>query len=787
MKTQASLCGICVPPALRFSASLLWVIFHTIPAGGAAFTDADWISLNPHPPISTGYGTVGAMLADGSGGIYVGESAGSFGGYPFEYQVSHWDGNTWSSLGQGLDGVVFAMAGDGTNLYVAGVLESAGGVPANMIAKWNGTSWSALGSGLNYTVRALAVNGTNLYVGGGFGEAGGAPANFIARWDGTSWHALGAGMNGWVSALLPHGNDLYVGGSFTTAGGIAASNVAKWDGTNWSALGSGMGGGGQFGSSVSALAMVGDNLYAAGYFTMAGGAPANNIAKWNGVDWSALGSGVNDYVDVLTANGNDLYVGGFFSTAGGVPAKNIAKWNGASWSGIPTGYPLYSEGYSLVFSDTNFYVGSGFDVVRWTGSNWAPTSKGLSNDILAMAVNGTNLYVIEEVFPPPGDDDPPPPMQNRILKREGGNWSEISMELDDMALLLAASENRLYVGGFFTSVDGTPASHIAGWDGATWSPLSSGLDAPPELFLMSGTNLYVAGAFSTAGGVPANRIARWDGTAWSALGLGVDDVILGMTASGTDLYIAGNFTTAGGTPAQETAKWDGSTWSSLGAGFAGSGPWGAEVRALAVVGTNLYAGGFFQTAGGVSATNIARWDGNAWHPLGTGIAEPFTSTGGYVLALAAHGNDLYVGGYFTSAGGVPARCIAKWDGNVWSALGSGVDYTIYQLEADNAGHLFIRGDFQFGGTTASPRILQANIGLNLLGGRFANPAYSSLTGFTATFTDAKVGQPYRIQTKPMIAVGDWTDLTNFIYSGPIVISDSPLGTVTNRLYRAVTP
>ena len=40
-------------------------------------------------------------------------------------------------------------------------------------------------------------------------------------------------------------------------------------------------------------------------------------------------------------------------------------------------------------------------------------------------------------------------------------------------------------------------------------------------------------------------------------------------------------------------------------------------------------------------------------------------------ALAVSGTNLYAGGYFTKAGGVPANYIAKWDGSAWSALGSG--------------------------------------------------------------------------------------------------------------------
>ena len=45
-----------------------------------------------------------------------------------------------------------------------------------------------------------------------------------------------------------------------------------------------------------------------------------------------------------------------------------------------------------------------------------------------------------------------------------------------------------------------------------------------------------------------------------------------------------------------------------------------RVNALAVSGTNLYAGGYFTTAGGVPANNIAKWDGSAWSALGSGMA-----------------------------------------------------------------------------------------------------------------------------------------------------------------------
>jgi len=78
-----------------------------------------------------------------------------------------------------------------------------------------------------------------------------------------------------VYALAVSGSDVYAGGGFTTAGSTAASSIAKWNGSNWSALGSGIGG--IF--DVTALAVLGNELYAGGPFTTAGGKVSPYIAR----------------------------------------------------------------------------------------------------------------------------------------------------------------------------------------------------------------------------------------------------------------------------------------------------------------------------------------------------------------------------------------------------------------------------------------------------------------------------------------------------------------------------
>src|SRR5439155_19335249 len=121
--------------------------------------------------------------------------------------------------------------------------------------------------------------------------------------------------------------NLYIGGYFTLVGDVFANYVAKWNGSSWSALGSGMGGGGSHGNGpfVSALAVSGSDLYAGGGVTTAGGSAANNIAKWDGSSWTALGSGMNGFVAALAVSGSDLYAGGDFTTAGGKLSAYIAR------------------------------------------------------------------------------------------------------------------------------------------------------------------------------------------------------------------------------------------------------------------------------------------------------------------------------------------------------------------------------------------------------------------------------------------------------------------------------
>jgi hypothetical protein len=252
----------------------------------------------------------------------------------------------------------------------------------------------------------------------------------------------------------------------------------------------------------------------------------------------------------------------------------------------------------------------------------------------------------------------------------------------------------LYVGGYFTTAGDVTVNHIARWDGERWHALGTGMDRPVHALALDGAgNLLAAGDFTTAGGVAARYVARWDGVDWHPVGGGLDGWVSALVVDEAgNVYAGGTFTTVGGVAVNHIARWDGSRWHPLGSGM--SAGWrDAYVSALAVDGAgNLVAAGRFTTAGGVTVNHIARWDGERWHPLGTGLDA------GDVSALVLDGTGtLYIGGMFTMVGGVTVNNIARWDGERWHSLNGGVSGWVDTLVVDEGGNLLAGGTFATAG------------------------------------------------------------------------------------------
>jgi hypothetical protein len=645
---------------------------------------------------------------------------------------------TWSALGEGTPGVykvnnpgVRALAVVGTDLYAGGNFDKfggSGGTTANNIARYNVSSgWAVLNTGtvgVNDVVYALATDGTNLYVGGAFTVAGdGVSAPYVAKYapPTSTWSALGAGVNNAVMAMAYDGTgaNLYVGGDFTTAGGNAASKIAKYSGSGWSALGSGVNG------AVYALACSGSDLYVGGDFTGAGGIEYNNyIAKYSGSTWSTLNdtehpenTGLNGGVRAIAVfPSNSLYVGGMFTKADSKIIEFVALYTVSTkeWSTLTPGNTgTNGTIYAMTFLGTDIYVGGKFtmaggvlanNIAKFSGATWSALGSGADNTVFALAVDGSDLYVGGNFLTAGGVT------VNRIAKYSGSTWSAMGQDTEKgvggTIRALAMVGTDLYVGGSFSSFGGAvgnglpghAANNIARYDttdntfntlGGTGNTGPYGVSGPVYAITATGPFPVIGGYFTTAynsSGITVNNITRYNKTTntFSALGDGLTGTLNSITPAvyalayvesapipgNGILYAGGVFVKAGSTDAVCIAKYSmegteiAETWKAVGEqnhlGLDGI------VRALDVVDSVLYVGGDFihTKEADIELNRTATYTPNVEAPYGTWTALNAGSTvgvNGPVCALAvSSGNDVYVGGNFDEVKGLPTGHFAKY-------------------------------------------------------------------------------------------------------------------------------
>ncbi len=637
----------------------------------------------------------------------------------------------WSRLGSGTNNEVRAVAVlPGGDVIVGGDFTTAGGVPANRIARYHPTTgvWSALGSGTNNFVSALAVlPGGDVIVGGDFSLAGGVPANNIARYNPTTntWSALGSGTNSTILALavLPSG-DVIVGGDFTTAGGVPANRIARYSPTTgvWSALGSGTN------NFVSALAVLpGGDVIVGGDFSLAGGVAGTvRIARVNPSTgaWSALASGTDNLVQALAVlPGGDVIVGGAFTIAGGVATNNIARVNPTTgvWSALGSGASgsvlslvLGLEGDVLVggsFTTAGGVVGTS-RIARYnpgTGT-WSALDSGMNSTVFALGVLPSGDVIAGGSFSTFIEGVP----ANRVARYR--------VPAPEAAIISQPTPQTVCAGQSATfSVTAVRVGTTSGPVFYQWRragiPITASANPSATTATLLLTNLgpgdaglydcVVGGDCGNAPAVtsdPALLTVIAPTPAWSAVGAGANGSVraLAVLPSG-DVIAGGSFSSAGGVAVSNIARYSvtTNTWSAPGSGTNNT------VRALVVLpGGDVIVGGFFTTAGGVTANRVARYNPttNTWSALGSG-------TSGDVYALAVlPGGDVIVGGDFTTAGGVTASNLARYNPstNTWSALGSGTSSTVLALAVLPGGDVLVSGDFTTAGGVTANRVARYN-------------------------------------------------------------------------------
>jgi hypothetical protein len=299
-----------------------------------------------------------------------------------------------------------------------------------------------------------------------------------------------------------------------------------------------------------------------------------------------------------------------------------------------------------------------------------------------------------------------------------------------VSAIAADASGNIYVGGEFNLIGEMPANFVAKWDGSKWSALisSDGIngvyDFVNAIAVDGNNNVYVGGSFTLLGDglTPAKYIAKWNGRNWSALTSGtikgLDGFVKAVAIDGNKVYVGGGFSAlSDATPANHIAKWDISsgTWSALTNTDNTINGVNSCVNAIAVDGCHsVYVGGCFtKLSDGTAANYVAKWSGGTWSSLTcTDGTISIIVVGNTVYALATEGNNIYIGGNFTSlsrsdGNTVAVNNIAKWDtiSSTWSALtcsegNTGVSNPVNSISITN-GNVYIGGDFKLlgNGTT----------------------------------------------------------------------------------------
>ncbi len=574
----------------------------------------------------------------------------------------------------------------------SGGIHGVGGHPGSTVGAL--TLWDADGNG---------PGAPQLVIGGKFRVAGDASANCIASLNPATaqWTAISEGIsvdasNLPVTMLLPiakpgGGFDLLAGGDFDGAGGTAVTNIARWDGSGWSGLGTGVS------ANVTSAALTPDgSVIVGGDFVSAGGVQVNYIARWNGQSWSPLGAGFNNAVNAVGVLPNgDVIAGGFFTSSGGAPVGYIARWNGSTWSQIGTGVNSFVRAIAVapngdVYAGGQFTVAGSnarFNIARWDGTTWNALGAGLNARVNALALAPNGDLVAGGAFTQSGTAI----LANNVARWDGTAWhgygngvgintSETASATVNSVIVLPTGETT--VGGLFPVFGGVAVDHAAMWNGTSWQPLPTppgdGMDGNVLALTPAPGGVIAAGEFRAAGNAEARRAARHDGTQWVAMGTGLTGTPYSRGQSievlpNGDTYVGGVFNSAGGLPAQGLAKWNGSAW--LGAGYLGS-----NVTGLATLPDGSL------TFASVQSACARRWNGSSW----VCITGSYQAVAVGITSLEVFPNgDVFVGGRIRYQPNVfNALNIGRWDGTQWDG----------SLKLDDPVHALLAAPNGSGGT-----------------------------------------------------------------------------------------
>lgn len=724
-----------------------------MPALAFAQCPPDWLSGAPAAINAGEFRALTTFDPDGPGPAHADLYVGGFfqglsPGVPAARAVARWDGVRWypavfnspTDNGTVHTFAVFDFDADGPDparLVVGGSFTLGfGGSAANNILSSSGTGYTRLSDGFDSAVYDLLAfdpdaDGplpVSLYAAGNFRRSGSRTVTPVVRWSGSQWESVGSNLSGTADALAIYDADgagplppRLVAGGRLTAG--QAANVAVFDGSTWTRLGS-----------------LDDEVFDLTTFDLDGAGPnparliavgrfrntsLNGQAYFNGTSWQSIAPVANfptGTIRTATVEDSDadgplpprLLVGGMIYLPGQNAAHRVVTLANGVWTPIVNntfaGEVFSLRQLTLPGEDHPVVIAGGtlespppartaYRLTRIDGSSAAPFAPGLSSSVAVIApttVTGTpSLFIAGGGIPIPGH------VPSSLSLYDGTSFTPIGTPGEQVFLDAAISVDPdgpanplteiLVLGGLIDSIDGVTMQNVASYDGISWRAMGAIPTYPSdfELYDPDGPGpenpmLLAAGGSPSGGpGVPA-FVYRWTGAQWVQFGPSFTSVngpaqVNSLASFDPDadgpaprqLVVVGFFNRAGNLFANSAAVYNGRTWSAMGSGFGTNPPlaytWDPQHNGHEVV----IVTGAFTTAGGVPARGAAVWNGSAWSALGTGFGA--STVENYPLAFTIFRDDLYAGGFFQESTGGPGNSIARWNGSAWERLGDGLE------------------------------------------------------------------------------------------------------------------
>jgi trimeric autotransporter adhesin len=554
--------------------------------------------------------------------------------------IARWNGQRWSRLGEGVQGIVRSVTELPTgDIVVGGRFDLIGGVEngvaARNVAIWNGSTWSPLADGLDGDVRAVITAPDGAALAGGVRTlADGELFGYVERFADGAWTPIGeVGVD--VNALteLPTGDLVAVGTGISFAQN--QSSLMRWTGSAWvrlNSIESSFGPGGPF---FTATPLPDGRV-------LTGGAPnaVPNLLLLDGGRWRPLGRGFSRGIATLGVGPDGALLVAGSRVLNDSITSQASRWDGAGWSGL--GNELAGQVRCfLPLADGGVVAGAtlwptlgigGFtiDIGRWDGTSWRPLGRGLRGTVYALTLGPSGELIAGGRFSLPGSGNP----QN-LGVWDGRVWRSLGSASPDtdVRALARLPNGDIVAGGRFSSVGQLPARGLARWNGQTWTEIPGINGQVNALAVMPSGELLVAGDFQLNNvGVSAFALASWDGTAWRGFGQITRSINAVAVLGQDDFVIAGDF------------RFDNVSWLARwrsGVGFTALVPGASEQpRAeslLTLPGGELVVGGWFTSIGGVPAGYFARW----------------TPTGGPSIVLQPRSQALAAGAVLSLSARVP--------------------------------------------------------------------------------------------------------------------------------------